>query len=112
MLQYKFAALAPTTFTCHLEDGSTLPPGQCGECTKVSGYPSPNQSVATHWDLVCGHAWLGPLTMSVFMTGVMTGAVALGPLSDKLGRKRTMLMTWVAMLLANTWSGMATNFKV
>ena len=55
---------------------------------------------------------LGPMTMSVFMTGVMTGAVALDPLSDKLGRKRTMLVTWMAMLLANTWSGMAPNFKV
>ena len=111
MLQYKFAALAPASFTCHLPNNTALPTGICGQCSKVT-YPRPIQSVATQWDLVCQRAWLGPLTMSVFMTGVMTGAVALGPLSDKLGRKRTMLVTFTAMLMANAWSGMAPNFKV
>ena len=115
MLQYKFAALAPATFECRLANGTTLAPGACDSnspCAQVT-YPSrPFQSVATQWDLVCQSAWLGPLTMSVFMTGVMAGAVALGPLSDRLGRKRTMLVTFVAMLAANAWSGMAPTFRV
>ena len=96
-------------------NGTALAPGACGDnsspCAQVT-YHRPTQSVAAQWDLVCQSAWLGPLTMSVFMTGVMAGAVALGPLSDRLGRKRTMLVTFVAMLAANAWSGMAPTFRV
>ena len=85
MLQYKFVALPPPSFTCYLSNGTAVSHIQCGqECAKVS-YPEglASLSVTTEWDLVCSRAWLGPLTMSVFMTGVMLGAVALGPLSDR-----------------------------
>ena len=55
-------------------------------------------------------AWLGPLTMSVFMTGVMFGAFVMGNLADKIGRKRTLFICLTNMLVLNTISGMVPSY--
>lgn len=39
------------------------------------------------WDLVCDRRWLGSIAQTIYMFGVFTGAVTLGGLADRIGRK-------------------------
>ncbi|GLG98471.1 Organic cation transporter protein [Gryllus bimaculatus] len=44
-------------------------------------------SKAMEWTFVCERRWMGAVAQSAFMFGVFTGAVVLGSLADKYGRK-------------------------
>ncbi|XP_046977722.1 organic cation transporter protein isoform X2 [Vanessa cardui] len=44
-------------------------------------------SRAIEWNLVCNRRWRGAVAQTVYMLGVFTGAVFLGGLADKIGRK-------------------------
>lgn len=48
------------------------------------------------WDFVCDRRWMGSIIQTVFMLGVFTGAVTLGGLADKVGRKT--VFCWSALL--------------
>lgn len=48
------------------------------------------------WDLVCDRRWMGKLAQTMYMLGVFTGAVTLGSLADKIGRKA--VFCWSALL--------------
>ncbi|KAH8399147.1 hypothetical protein KR215_002999, partial [Drosophila sulfurigaster] len=48
------------------------------------------------WDFVCERRWMGSIIQTVFMLGVFTGAVTLGGLADKVGRKT--VFCWSALL--------------
>ncbi|KAI1294792.1 Organic cation transporter protein [Halotydeus destructor] len=45
-------------------------------------------TIISEWDLVCDRAWLVPLSQSIFMIGVLVGAVLFGTLADRYGRKQ------------------------
>ena len=62
------------------------------------------------WSLVCERAWLAPLTMSLFMMGVMVGAVVLGPVADHMGRRKTLSLAFSCMLLFNFAGSYAPNY--
>lgn len=51
---------------------------------------------ATEWQLVCDRRWLGAIAQSAYMLGVFTGAVVLGKMADKYGRKP--IFCWSAVL--------------
>ncbi|KAG7299039.1 hypothetical protein JYU34_017514 [Plutella xylostella] len=53
-------------------------------------------SRAIEWDLVCDQRWRGSLAQTAYMLGVFTGAVVLGGLADKMGRK--IIFCWSAVL--------------
>ncbi|CAH1975973.1 unnamed protein product [Acanthoscelides obtectus] len=42
---------------------------------------------AVEWNLVCDRRWMGAVSQSAYMFGVFTGAIWLGNLADKIGRK-------------------------
>ena len=48
------------------------------------------------WGMVCDRKWLGAIAQTVYMLGVFTGAVTLGGLADKIGRKK--VFCWSATL--------------
>ncbi|XP_030571817.1 organic cation transporter protein [Drosophila novamexicana] len=48
------------------------------------------------WDFVCDRRWMGAIIQTVFMLGTFTGAVTLGGLADKIGRKT--VFCWSALL--------------
>ncbi|TMW50145.1 hypothetical protein DOY81_004770 [Sarcophaga bullata] len=53
-------------------------------------------SRAIDWNFVCDRRWMGSLVQTIFMLGVFTGAVVLGGLADKVGRKT--VFCWSALL--------------
>lgn len=48
------------------------------------------------WDHVCDRRWLGAIAQTIYMFGVFTGAVFLGNLADKIGRKT--VFCWSGLL--------------
>ena len=65
----------------------------------------------SEWDLICDRAWMGPMIMSMFMAGVMVGAIVLGSMADKLGRRKTLSLTFTSLLIANLAGAYATNYN-
>lgn len=53
-------------------------------------------SKTVEWDLVCDKRWMGAIAQTIYMFGVFTGAVTLGGLADKVGRKA--VFCWSALL--------------
>lgn len=48
------------------------------------------------WNFVCDRRWMGSIVQTIYMLGVFTGAVTLGGLADKVGRKT--VFCWSALL--------------
>ncbi|XP_076806941.1 organic cation transporter protein-like isoform X1 [Clavelina lepadiformis] len=57
-------------------------------------------SITTEFDLVCTQAWIKPFIQSIQLGGVMAGSILGGILSDKYGRRRTLLFHG-ALLIAS-----------
>lgn len=51
------------------------------------------------WDLVCDRRWMGALIQCAYMLGVFTGAVVLGGLADKIGRKTVFCWSGLMQLI-------------
>lgn len=62
------------------------------------------------WDIVCDNEWLKPLADSLFMLGDLPGAVILGALSDRFGRKRTLMWGSIVQLFLGLLLTVAPNF--
>ncbi|XP_069951341.1 organic cation transporter protein isoform X2 [Cherax quadricarinatus] len=56
-------------------------------------------TTVTQFDLTCEKAWLRPLGGSVYTTGMLVGAIVIGDLADRFGRKKALL---VSVLLLGT----------
>ncbi|XP_072932776.1 organic cation transporter protein isoform X1 [Epargyreus clarus] len=56
-------------------------------------------SRAIEWNLVCHRRWMGAVAQAAYMFGVFTGAVVLGGLADKLGRKTVFCWSAVFQLI-------------
>ena len=50
------------------------------------------------------------MVMSLYMAGVMVGAIALGSLADKIGRRKTLSLTFTTLIIANLTGAYATNY--
>lgn len=55
-----------------------------------------SSSHAIEWNLICDKRWMGSFAQTVFMLGVFTGAITLGGMADKYGRKT--IFCWSAVL--------------
>ncbi|XP_049872475.1 organic cation transporter protein isoform X1 [Pectinophora gossypiella] len=58
-----------------------------------------SSSRAMEWDLVCEKRWMGAIAQTVYMLGVFTGAVVLGGMADKYGRKTIFCWSGVLQLI-------------
>lgn len=81
-------------------------------CLKITFPEESSPSVMSDWDLICDRAWMGPTIMSMFMAGVMAGAIFLGSMADKLGRRKTLSLTFSSLLIANLAGAYATSYIV
>nr|VZI45251.1 unnamed protein product [Spirometra erinaceieuropaei] len=57
--------------------------------------------IVQEWDLVCDKAWQVPLDESAYMAGMLIGYICGGWLSDRIGRRRTMLYSGLVEISLN-----------
>ncbi|XP_050536358.1 organic cation transporter protein [Daktulosphaira vitifoliae] len=56
---------------------------------------------AIQWNMVCDRKWMGSMAQMSYMFGVFTGAVVLGSLADKFGRKKIFCFSAVMQLIVS-----------
>jgi len=64
------------------------------------------------WNLVCDRAYLKDLTQTIFIAGMMFGAIICTILSDKFGRKPVFLFSQWAMVVVGVANTFAPNYYV
>lgn len=57
---------------------------------------------ATEWDFVCDKRWMIAIAQTLYMLGTLTGALTLGGLADKIGRKKVFYASAVLQLILGT----------
>ncbi|ELT90485.1 hypothetical protein CAPTEDRAFT_108874 [Capitella teleta] len=48
-------------------------------------------TIGSEWDLVCGESWKVEMISTFYMAGWLVGCIITGPISDRFGRKTTVL---------------------
>lgn len=114
MLQYAFVSF-PVNYSC--ENGDTTLQNECikgnrHECKSLVFNMETKSSIVSEWDLVCDQNWRSKATMSTFMAGVMIGALILGNLADRIGRKLNMTITTTGIVIFNTLSALAPTYSI
>ncbi|XP_026294275.1 organic cation transporter protein [Frankliniella occidentalis] len=82
---------------CHMLDPATNASLPCESWVYDSTYYTSSRSI--EWDLVCGRRWMGAVAQAAYMFGVFAGAVTLGSLADKYGRKTIFYICAVLQLI-------------
>ncbi|XP_004383878.1 solute carrier family 22 member 6 isoform X2 [Trichechus manatus latirostris] len=67
-------------------------------------------TIVTEWDLVCSHRALRPLAQSLYMVGVLLGAMVFGYLADRLGRRKILILNYLQTAVSGTCAAFAPNF--
>ncbi|PNJ37960.1 solute carrier family 22 member 6 [Pongo pygmaeus] len=74
-----------------------------------STFPS---TIVTEWDLVCSHRALRQLAQSLYMVGVLLGAMVFGYLADRLGRRKVLILNYLQTAVSGTCTAFAPNFSI
>ncbi|KAF3841676.1 hypothetical protein F7725_023627 [Dissostichus mawsoni] len=88
---------------------ATTVPCQSGWVYDNSTFTS---TLATEWDLVCDRKSLTQTTSSIFFFGVMIGSIAFGFLSDRYGRRNTLLASYIMAAVFGFSSAFANSYVV
>ncbi|XP_035170433.1 solute carrier family 22 member 6-A-like isoform X2 [Oxyura jamaicensis] len=67
-------------------------------------------TIVTEWDLVCSYRQLRQMAQSIYMAGVLVGALVLGGLSDKFGRKAMLMWSYLQLGVMGTCTAFAPNY--
>ncbi|XP_028303635.1 solute carrier family 22 member 7-like [Gouania willdenowi] len=67
-------------------------------------------TLAGEWDLVCDNKRLNRAVVTIFFIGVMVGAAVFGYLSDRFGRKKALLVSYVTTAFFGFASAFSHNF--
>ncbi|XP_061536655.1 solute carrier family 22 member 7-like [Phycodurus eques] len=67
-------------------------------------------TLATEWDLVCSRKGMNKATATIFFTGVMLGAPLFGYLSDRFGRRRLLLVSYLTTMTFAVLSALSTSY--
>ncbi|KAE8607291.1 hypothetical protein XENTR_v10011119 [Xenopus tropicalis] len=70
-----------------------------------------SSTIVTEWDLVCGLESLKELAQSLFMAGVLLGALIFGHLSDRYGRRAILLCSLFMIGVMGTGAAFSPNFS-
>ncbi|XP_008285702.1 solute carrier family 22 member 7-like, partial [Stegastes partitus] len=69
-------------------------------------------TLATEWDLVCDKKTVNKATATIFFIGVMIGAAVFGYLSDRFGRKKMLLLSYMITSVFGFASAFSYNFPM
>uniref|UniRef100_F7HXZ3 Solute carrier family 22 member 12 n=1 Tax=Callithrix jacchus TaxID=9483 RepID=F7HXZ3_CALJA len=69
-------------------------------------------TIVTKWDLVCESHALKPMAQSIYLAGILVGAAACGPASDRLGRRLVLTWSYLQMAVTGTAAAFAPAFPV
>ncbi|KAG9475516.1 hypothetical protein GDO78_003752, partial [Eleutherodactylus coqui] len=67
-------------------------------------------TIITQWDLVCGNKNRRQLAQSLYMAGVLVGAIILGGLSDKYGRRSLLIWSYLQMTISGICTAFSPNY--
>jgi len=110
-LQYSFVGRT-SPFTCQ-SGNQTLAdmcPGNLVSGCSVITFQE--KTIVSEWSLVCDKNWLGKATMSVLMLGFLVGALVLGRVADRVGRKSTLMLVLLGLIICNYISSSTDIFTV
>ncbi|KAM9165826.1 solute carrier family 22 member 13-like [Pangshura tecta] len=83
---------------------------KCQEGWVYSSEQTP--TLVTQFDLVCDREELNDISQSIYMLGLLLGAVVFGSLSDRIGRRPTILLSMLVMGAFGVGAAFVSNFYV
>ncbi|XP_056136454.1 solute carrier family 22 member 7-like [Lampris incognitus] len=69
-------------------------------------------TLATQWDLVCDKKSINRTTVTIFFMGVMFGAIIFGSLSDRFGRRKMILVSYLSTIFFGFASAFSYSFAM
>ncbi|EHB04920.1 Solute carrier family 22 member 12 [Heterocephalus glaber] len=69
-------------------------------------------TVVTKWDLVCDSQALKPMAQSIFLAGILVGAVVCGHVSDRFGRRMVLTWSYLQIALSGTVAAFIPTFSL
>uniref|UniRef100_A0A8C4WCX0 Solute carrier family 22 member 8 n=1 Tax=Gopherus evgoodei TaxID=1825980 RepID=A0A8C4WCX0_9SAUR len=67
-------------------------------------------TIITEWDLVCNLQKFQQMAQSIYMAGVLVGALVLGGLSDRFGRKAMLIWSFLQLAVMGTCTAFASSY--
>ncbi|XP_074541941.1 solute carrier family 22 member 6 [Halichoeres trimaculatus] len=95
----------------HSSIGDGLPAERCPGGWEYSQETFHN-TIVTEWDLVCDNAKLNNLGSSIYMSGLLLGAVVYGYLADKYGRRNVILVNLAIQAIFGVGAAFAPSFQI
>lgn len=90
-----------------IESGQTPPDAELKSCTSWEWDKSVfGKTIISEWDLVCDRNYLNTIAEMLFLFGIAVGGVVSGMISDRFGRKKTL----IASLIMQTLLGISITF--
>lgn len=71
-----------------------------------------SSTIITEWDLVCDLRSLKQMGQTIYMGGVLVGALVFGGLSDKFGRRILLLISHLMMAVSGTCTAFASSYPL
>lgn len=69
-------------------------------------------SIISDWNMVCDQRSLKEMSQTVYMGGVLVGAVIFGTLSDRYGRRMLLIISHLLMAVCGTCTAFSTSFSL
>ncbi|XP_068116539.1 solute carrier family 22 member 6-B-like isoform X2 [Hyperolius riggenbachi] len=69
-------------------------------------------TIISEWDLVCDREWMKELAQSIYMAGVLVGAILYGPLADRYGRRIILMCSLLNIALMGTGAALSPYFAL